>query len=80
MVVHCYNPSTREVEAAGLVVQGQAPLHSKFKTSLGSIRCYGRGKWDGMGRKDVFVAFTLCQVTYFHLHVCGLHFLNLGAE
>lgn len=36
IVVHFYNPAaSAEVEAAGLVVQGQLELHSKLEASLG---------------------------------------------
>lgn len=38
MVVHTYNPSTREVERRGLGVQDQSPLHKQFKTSPGCMR------------------------------------------
>lgn len=30
-VVHVYNPTTREAEAAGLLFQGQPRVHSKFQ-------------------------------------------------
>jgi hypothetical protein len=37
MVIHAYNPSTREVEAGVLRVQGQPGLHSELKASMGYI-------------------------------------------
>jgi hypothetical protein len=30
MVVHAYNPSTREAETGGLQIEGQRGLHSKI--------------------------------------------------
>jgi hypothetical protein len=34
MVVHIYNPGTREAEVGGSRVQGQPGLHSEFKANL----------------------------------------------
>jgi hypothetical protein len=37
LVVHVYNPSTKEAEVGGSWVQGQHGLQSKFKATLGYI-------------------------------------------
>lgn len=38
VVAPTYNPNTWEIEAGRSSVQGQPPLHSEFKSSLGHVR------------------------------------------
>jgi hypothetical protein len=54
MVVHAFNPSTREAEAGGFLSRGQSGLQSEFQDSQGYTEkpCLKKPKKEKRKRKE----------------------------